>query len=77
MTDVSTLILALTGLSGLGLASFVGLAAFTKWIDLKRTEIGSHRAPEGGVPSATNRIEIADLKERLRKLEAIAAGVEY
>src|SRR3546814_2436054 len=27
-----------------------------------------------GVPNAGSRIEIADLKERLRKLEAIAAG---
>jgi hypothetical protein len=27
-------------------------------------------------PSATARIEIADLKERIRKLEAIAAGVD-
>ncbi|MFM5915812.1 hypothetical protein D5I55_05800 [Chakrabartia godavariana] len=77
MTDVSTLILALTGLAGLALAAFVGLAAFSKWIDLKRSEIDSHRGHEGGVPSATNRIEIADLKERLRKLEAIAAGVDY
>jgi hypothetical protein len=28
------------------------------------------------VPNAGSRIEIADLKERLRKLEAIAAGVD-
>lgn len=77
MTDVSTLILALTGLAGLAMASFVGLAAFTKWIELKRCEIDSHRGQDVSVPSATNRIEIADLKERLRKLEAIAAGVDY
>ena len=77
MTDVSTLILALTGLAGLAMASFVGLAAFSKWIELKRSEIDGHRGHDAGVPSATNRIEIADLKERLRKLEAIAAGVDY
>lgn len=77
MTDVSTLILALTGLAGLGLASLVGLTAFTKWIELRRCEIEGHRGHDNGVPSATNRIEIADLKERLRKLEAIAAGVDY
>ena len=28
------------------------------------------------MPSAGARIEIADLKERIRKLEAIAAGVD-
>lgn len=77
MTDVSTLILALTGLAGLGLAAFVGLAGFTRWIELKRSEIDSHRGHDGGVPNTTSRIEIADLKERLRKLEAIAAGVDY
>jgi hypothetical protein len=27
-------------------------------------------------PSPTQRIEIADLKERIKKLEAIAAGVD-
>lgn len=77
MTDVSTLILALTGLAGLAMASFVGLAAFTKWIELKRCEIDGQRNHDNVVPNATNRIEIADLKERLRKLEAIAAGVDY
>jgi hypothetical protein len=29
-----------------------------------------------GVPSAASHIELADLRERLRKLEAIAAGVD-
>jgi thioredoxin reductase len=77
MTDASTLILALTGLAGLAMASYAGLVAFTKWIELKRCEIDGHRGQDNGVPSATNRIEIADLKERLRKLEAIAAGVDY
>jgi len=29
-----------------------------------------------GLPPATGRIEIADLRERVRKLEAIAAGID-
>ena len=33
-------------------------------------------AQDPAVPHAGSRIEIADLKERLRKLEAIAAGVD-
>ena len=32
--------------------------------------------PRVAGPSASARIEIADLKERIRKLEAIAAGVD-
>jgi hypothetical protein len=77
MTDVSTLIYAITALAGLALASLVGLAAFGKWIDLKRAEIDALRSDkEGDTPAIASRIELADLRERLRKLEAIAAGVD-
>jgi len=77
MTDVSTLIYAITAFAGLTLASLVGLAAFGKWIDLKRAEIDALRShKEDGAPAITSRIELADLRERLRKLEAIAAGVD-
>ena len=77
MTDVSTLIYAITAFAGLTLASLVGLAAFGKWIDLKRAEIDVLRShKEDGTPAIASRIELADLRERLRKLEAIAAGVD-
>lgn len=78
MTDASTLIYAITAFAGLALASLVGLAAFGKWIDLKRAEIDVLRGhKEDGPPAITSRIELADLRERLRKLEAIAAGVDF
>lgn len=77
MTDLSTLIYAITAFAGLALASLIGLAAFGKWIDLKRAEIDVLREhKEDGTPTITSRIELADLRERLRKLEAIAAGVD-
>lgn len=80
MTDVSTLIFALTSLAGIALTSLIGLVAFGKWIDLKRAELEALRMASGGVAESTShaasRIELADLKERLRKLEAIAAGVD-
>lgn len=76
MTEASALIFALTGLAGLGLTALIGLAAFGKWIDLKRCEIEALRNREGAAPTTANRIELADLRERLRKLEAIAAGVD-
>jgi hypothetical protein len=56
------------------------LRAWQGWLDLKRSELD--RAPSGGRSSeegssiGTARIELADLKERIRKLEAIASGVE-
>ena len=36
----------------------------------------SRRASDTPVPSATSRIEVADLKERVKRLEAIAAGID-
>ena len=76
MTDVSALIYALTGLAGLAFSGLVGLAAFGKWIDLKRAELDVLRPTDSASPGAASRIELADLQERLRKLEAIAAGVD-
>ena len=56
MTDVSALIYAITAFAGVALASLVGLAAFGKWIDLKRAEIDALRgAKDGGAPAAASR----------------------
>jgi hypothetical protein len=68
------LITALTTLVAITLVSFVGLKGFTAWIDFKRAELQNDVS--AAPPSTSSRIEIADLKERLRKLEAIAAGVD-
>jgi hypothetical protein len=73
-TTALYMIFAATSLIAIALVSLVSLKGFTAWIDLKRAELQTSvtTAP----PSAGSRIEIADLKERLRKLEAIAAGVD-
>lgn len=56
-----------------------GLRAWQGWLDLKRCEL-EHAPARRGVDDpaglGTARIELADLKERIRKLEAIASGVE-
>ena len=52
----------------------IGLRAFTAWIDLKRAEL---ERPMSGTAPVGHRIDVADLKERVRRLEAIAAGVEF
>ena len=36
----------------------------------------THTLGDRGLPPASGRIEVADLRERVRKLEAIAAGIE-
>jgi hypothetical protein len=60
---------------GLGATGWAGLRAWSGWLDLKRLEL-TQGSVERGLPPASGRIEIADLRERVRKLEAIAAGID-
>ncbi|WP_448665109.1 hypothetical protein ACG3SL_10170 [Sphingomonas sp. CJ20] len=60
-----------------------GLSGWRGWLALKHQELAGRTAAgpsadqtPAGIPSAASRIEVADLKERIRKLEAIAAGVD-
>ncbi len=71
-----TITLALTALAALALVALVGLKGFNGWLDLKRTEIATAQSHSDAPAPITSRIDIADLKERIRKLEAIAAGVD-
>jgi len=67
-------------LAGLGMVCMAALAGWRGWLALKERELnafGEHAPADGpSLPNASARIEIADLKERIRKLEAIAAGVD-
>ncbi|MBT2188870.1 hypothetical protein [Sphingobium nicotianae] len=88
MTDLNILHYgagALIITSWIGIIAFVGLKGWNGWLALKRAElelVAGHRgasaaAGEGaGTVSAATRIDVADLKERIRKLEAIAAGID-
>jgi hypothetical protein len=75
--DAVTLPELLAALTGLAMFSLAALRGWQGWLTLKHRELELNaRVQEGAVPSAMQRIELADLKERLRKLEAIAAGVD-
>ena len=75
MTDPHLLlIVAAAALIGLVISAWTALRGWQGWLDLKRAEIDVRRS-DGGSPSAASRIDIADLKERIRKLEAIAAAL--
>ncbi len=76
MTDISTLIIALASLAGVALTILTGLRAFDRWLAYRQAELDATTRPTEFNPGANTRIEIADLKERVRKLEAIAAGVD-
>lgn len=76
----STMILGASVLAGIGGASFAGLKAWNGWLELKKLELTQHFGSSAGdrtLPPVGGRIEIADLKERIRKLEAIAAGIDF
>jgi hypothetical protein len=83
VTDPEALLaLTATLLISLVILSAASLRAWHGWLELKRLEIAALRSEtqRSEMPpsptSSTGRIELADLKERVRKLEAIAAGID-
>ena len=72
------IIMAMSSLIGLAMLSAVGLVAWRGWLSLKHQQLSAGIGPrhENTGNTAGARIEVADLKERIRKLEAIAAGVD-
>lgn len=75
MDPLSIGLLSATILVGLAATSWAGLKAWNGWLELKRFEL-THDAADRTLPPASGRIELADLRERVRKLEAIAAGID-
>ncbi len=78
MSDPSFyLTMASAGLAGLAMLVYAGLSGWRGWLQLKQQQLAAdHEMRAPGTASASARIEIADLRERIRKLEAIAAGVD-
>jgi hypothetical protein len=75
-----TLIMTSGSLIGLIVIAAALLRGWQGWLELKRQELdrgaNTPAVAEEGSVIGTARIELADLKERIRKLEAIASGVE-
>ena len=79
MIMTQELLIAASALAGLLILAGAALKGWQDWLALKLRELETGRAPreiEGGAREGAARIEIADLKERIRKLEAIANGVD-
>lgn len=73
------LLIAATALLALAIMTAAILTAWQGWLALKNRELELRRLPpemENGSAEGMARIEIANLKERIRKLEAIASGVD-
>lgn len=70
-------LIAATALLAVTIVAATSLRGWQGWLELKKRELDQHRSEaEGSTGTGMARIEIADLKERIRKLEAIAAGVD-
>ncbi len=63
-----------SGLLAVGLASAALLKGWHGWLELRRMEIDSRRGGPG--KGSTQRPELAELRARVRRLEAIANGSE-
>jgi hypothetical protein len=75
MEPLTIAVLSASIIVGLAGASIAALRAWSGWLELKKMEL-TQLTSERGLPPATGRIEMADLRERVRKLEAIAAGID-
>lgn len=71
----SLLVLSTASLAGIGLVGGFAAWGWAGWLRLRAQEIARDRADN--LPAVGQRIDLADLKERIRKLEAIAAGVDF
>ena len=73
MTDPSAfLALSSLGLAGIGLSAAAGLKAWSEWLEVKRLELDVGHGTKRSRPGD----EVTALRERVRRLEAIASGVE-
>ena len=77
MSEAMTMItMGSFGLLGLSIALFAGLKGWQGWLEVKRLELAGTSSRQEPRSPAADRIEIADLKERIRKLESIAACID-
>lgn len=73
-TDLA--VLAAAGLTGLGVLCYTALTGWRDWLQLQHAQLNAGVRNAAQAPSINSRIELADLRERIRKLEAIAAGID-
>lgn len=81
LTTESLIVVGTCSLIGLIVLSAVWAWSWKNWLELKHHQLNAGAAgpiANEDRPSASigNRIELADLRERVKKLEAIAAGVD-
>jgi len=78
----SLVVLGSCSLIALGVIGAVFSWSWKGWLQLQHHQLEHGHYAGGGqtvgdIPAVANRIDLADLRERIKKLEAIAAGVDY
>ena len=78
MDMISLGLTGLIGLTALVLSAHFLLKAWNGWLDVRKLELAAGRPQRDEPVSAggADLIELADLKARVRKLEAIASGID-
>jgi hypothetical protein len=75
MADPTIMVaMASFGVAATGIASAALLRGWTGWLEIKRLELTGGKRRLGAVSPA--RGDLAELKARVRKLEAIASGID-
>jgi hypothetical protein len=70
------MLIAAAALIGLVVVTATALKGWQGWLALKMRELDQANGGIARTGGAASRIELADLRERVRKLEAIAEGVD-
>lgn len=72
------IVVAGEAVAGLAIFLAAALRGWHGWLELKRLELSAGPGGEArpAAASAGERIEMADLKERIRKLETLAASID-
>jgi hypothetical protein len=73
---IESLIPAIAAFAVTSILCFTALRAWRGWLDLRRQELARRLDSDDDEQDVGVRIELAAVKERLKKLEAIASGVE-
>lgn len=72
----SLVVLSGTGLLALSIVTAVAAWSWRGWLELQHHRFEHGPRATQDLPAVGARIDLADMKERIKKLEAIAAGVD-
>jgi hypothetical protein len=72
MSDPAAFItLGMTATAAIAIAAVAGLKGWQEWLELRRIELSSGQRRRRNVPP-----ELSELRERVRRLEAVANGAD-